>query len=131
MKRIYAAIWLLALASFAAAPAWAATNQLTMSGAPSGTQPSLSANGVDSNISIILTTKGTGGVGIGTATPANALDVKGAAAFGTYAGTASGASNGIIVSGNVGIGTTTPATMLDVNGSLADGTYAGRHRNQQ
>ena len=118
MKRIYAATWLLVLALFAAASAWAqATNQLTMSGAPSGSQPSVSANGVDSNISIILTTKGTGGVGIGTSSPANALDVKGAAAFGTYAGTASGASNGIIVSGNVGIGTTSPAATLDVTGN--------------
>ena len=88
-----------------------------MSGAPSGSQPSVSANGVDSNISIILTTKGTGGVGIGTSSPANALDVKGAAAFGTYAGTASGASNGIIVSGNVGIGTTSSAATLDVTGN--------------
>ena len=47
---------------------------------------------------------GYGNVGIG-ATPTNRLDVSGAAAFGSYAGTA-GPSNGLIVSGNVGLGTT-------------------------
>ena len=83
MKRIYAATWLLALAAFAAAPACAATNQLTMSGAPSGSQPSISANGVDSNIGIILTTKGTGGVGIGTTAPQTTMQVNGSVMMGS------------------------------------------------
>ena len=49
------------------APAWAqTTNQLFMTGAASGSEPSITANGVDSNISILLTPKGTGGVGIST-----------------------------------------------------------------
>jgi hypothetical protein len=48
------------------------------------------------------------GVGIGTTTIANKLDVNGGVAIGTYAGIA-GSSNGIISSGNVGIGTNAPA----------------------
>jgi hypothetical protein len=67
-------------------------------------------------------------VGIGTATPANARDVNGSLAVGTYAGTASGASNELIVSGNVGIGTTSPSSTLDVRGQTVrqqapDGTW--------
>ncbi len=55
-------------------------------------------------------------VGIGTSTPANALDVNGSLAVGSYAGIATGASNELIVGGNVGIGTTAPIATLDVNG---------------
>ena len=55
-----------------------------------------------------------GNVGIGTATPANQLDVKGSLAVGTYAGTASGTSNELIVGGSVGIGTTNPPNSLSV-----------------
>jgi hypothetical protein len=53
--------------------------------------------------------------GIGTKSPADALDVNGSQAVGTYSGTASGASNELIVGGNVGIGTTTPATGMKVH----------------
>jgi hypothetical protein len=59
---------------------------------------------------------GTGHVGIGTTSPTNALDVSGAAALGTYAGTTA-PSQGLIVSGPVGIGTTSPAGLLEVAGS--------------
>ncbi|KKQ01470.1 MAG: hypothetical protein US12_C0045G0007, partial [Parcubacteria group bacterium GW2011_GWA2_36_24] len=45
--------------------------------------------------------------------PVNRLDVSGAAAIGSYAGT-SAPSNGLIVSGNVGIGTTGPGYILDI-----------------
>ena len=114
MKRIYAATWLLALALFAAAPAWAqTTNQLTMSGAPSGSQPSVSANGVDSNISIILTTKGTGGVGIGTTSPAATLDVTG---NGIHIASGGGAASGVLWNNS---GTLTwNSTALTVGGSV-------------
>ena len=47
--------------------------------------------------------------------PANALDVNGSLAVGTYAGTATGASNELIVSGNVGIGSTSPVASLDLS----------------
>ncbi len=48
-------------------------------------------------------------------TPVNKLDVKGNAAFGSYAGTAAPA-NGIIIPGQVGIGTSTPnaSAALDI-----------------
>jgi hypothetical protein len=113
MKRIYAATWLLALALLAAPSAWAATNQLTMSGAPSGTQPSISANGVDSNISIILTPKGTGGIGIGTTSPAATLDVTG---NGIHIASGGGAASGVLWNNS---GTLTwNSTALTVGGSV-------------
>jgi hypothetical protein len=69
--RVSAAAWLLMLAAFAAAPAWAqSTNQLYMTGTGSGNAPAISANGVDTNINMALMPKGTGYVGVGTATPA-------------------------------------------------------------
>jgi hypothetical protein len=63
-----------------------------------------------------------GNVGIGTSSPANALDVNGSLAVGTYAGTVTGASNELIVGGNVGINTTAPQVKLDLAGSLATNT---------
>jgi hypothetical protein len=54
----------------------------------------------------VLSIASSGNVGIGTAAPANTLDVNGSLAVGSYAGTATGASNELIVSGRVGIGTT-------------------------
>jgi Chaperone of endosialidase len=58
------------------------------------------------------------GVGIGTTAPANMLDVNGSVAVGSYAGSASGGSNELIVSGKVGIGTTSPSDLLDVAGAI-------------
>lgn len=56
-----------------------------------------------------------GNVGIGTWTTKQALDVKGTAQIGTYAGTSLAApSNGLIVSGSVGIGTSNPGASLQV-----------------
>jgi hypothetical protein len=55
-----------------------------------------------------------GNIGIGTASPANMLDVNGSLAVGTYAGTASGANNELIVGGNVGIGTASPQSKLHI-----------------
>lgn len=51
-------------------------------------------------------------------TPANILDVKGSAAFGTYAGSA-GPANGLVISGTTGIGTNSPNTSaaLDITSS--------------
>jgi len=59
---------------------------------------------------------GTTAVGVGTANPQNMLDVKGAMAVGTYAGTNTAPAGGIIVSGQTGIGTNTPdaSAVLDV-----------------
>jgi len=52
-----------------------AVNELTLANAATGAAPVLSATGGDTNISIVLTPKGTGGVGIGTASPSNLLHV--------------------------------------------------------
>jgi type II secretory pathway pseudopilin PulG len=56
-------------------------------------------------------------VGLGTASPGNQLDVKGATAMGAYAGGSTAPSNGLIVSGNVGIGTSSAASTLTVVGT--------------
>ncbi len=61
-----------------------------------------------------------GNIGIATPTPLNLLDVNGAMAIGTYAGTnAAPAGTSLIVSGNVGIGTATPGTSLDVRSGVS------------
>jgi hypothetical protein len=51
------------------------TNQLFMTGTGSGHAPVLYTNGVDTNINLAIMPKGTGMVGIGTATPTNTLNV--------------------------------------------------------
>jgi len=70
----------------------------------------------------LMTIMGNGKVGIGTTGPTNMLDVNGSVAVGTYAGTATGASNELIVGGSVGIGTTGPSYPLHIvattNGTL-------------
>jgi hypothetical protein len=58
-----------------------------------------------------------GSLGLGVS-PLSKLDVSGATAIGTYAGTTAAPSNGLIVSGNVGVGTSSPTTNLDVNGTI-------------
>ncbi|MDX2028419.1 MAG: hypothetical protein SFW62_07265 [Alphaproteobacteria bacterium] len=50
-------------------------NYLQVAGAATTAHPALSAQGSDSNIGIVLTPKGTGGVGIGTTAPGNKLHV--------------------------------------------------------
>jgi hypothetical protein len=67
---------LLVLVVAATAPAWAqSTNQLYMTGTGSGNAPVLYTNGVDTNINLAIMPKGTGGVGIGTASPGALLDL--------------------------------------------------------
>jgi len=58
-----------------------------------------------------------GNIGIGTTTPKNLLDVNGALAVGTYAGTNTLTSGYLAVSGRVGIGTATPGQLLDITGN--------------
>ncbi len=64
-----------------------------------------------------------GNVGIGTASPANALDVNGGVGIGTYAGTATTSGN-LVVSGNVGIGTASPSYPLDAYFGTNQGEFA-------
>ena len=57
-------------------------------------------------------------VGVGTASPINALDIYGAAVVGTgYAGVDTAPTNGLLVQGNVGIGTPTTQGLLTVYGA--------------
>jgi len=72
-----------------------------------------------------------GGVGIGTSTPMNALDVAGGMAVGVYAGSGGVNSGVLAVSGSltttqgVGIGTSNPAYYLDVQGTIQAGSAYG------
>ena len=83
-----------------------------------GNLAKLQINGIDK---FTLSSSGNayfaGSVGIGTTNALNSLDVAGGLAVGSYAGTYSAPTNGLIVSGNVGIGTTSPAAMFDVAGT--------------
>ena len=67
------------------------------------------------------TTTGKVGIGLTGATLPNRLDVAGGTAIGSYAGTNTAPSNGLIVSGGVGIGTTTlnSGEKLSVAGNIA------------
>jgi hypothetical protein len=85
-----------------------------------GTNLSINAGGASPTPSYITVCGGVGGctagsVGINIVTAKNKLDVFGAVALGTYAGTLAPA-NGMIVSGNVGIGNNNPSYPLDVTG---------------
>ena len=76
------------------------------------------AHAVLANSSNFYVSSTTGDVGVGTASPINALDVYGGVAIGTsYAGTDTAPSNGLLVQGNVGIGTPTPLGLLHVSGA--------------
>jgi len=68
-----------------------------------------------------------GGVGIGTTSPQNKLDVEGSAVVGAgYSGTTVAPFSGFLVEGKVGIGTTSPQNKLDVEGNAVIGaTYSG------
>ncbi len=66
----------------------------------------------------------TGGVGIGTFTPVNKLDVAGGMAIGSsFAGASVSPANGLVVQGNVGVGTSTPSQPLEVNGNIKTSGY--------
>ncbi|MBS0626539.1 MAG: hypothetical protein JSS32_10865 [Verrucomicrobia bacterium] len=65
------------------------------------------------------------GIGVGTATPRNALDINGSLAIGTYAGATAAPASSLIASGSLAVGTSTPVNKLDVKGGAAFGTYAG------
>jgi len=61
--------------------------------------------------------RASGGVGIGTTSPQNTLDVTGAVAIGeSYSGTNTAPDNGLIIQGDVGIGTSDPSQKLTVDG---------------
>jgi trimeric autotransporter adhesin len=69
-----------------------------------------------------------GNVGIGTASPANALDVNGGEAIGTYAGTAAGSGN-LIVSGGIGIGSASLVMPLTMNVTGSNPSYFSLSQN--
>lgn len=73
-------------------PTASAVNYLQVTGGSTGNAAALSAQGSDTNISIALTPKGTGNVGVGTTTPGEKLDVSG-----SVRGTQLIASNGLVV----------------------------------
>ncbi len=57
-------------------------------------------------------------IGIGTASPASKLGIKGGLSIGdNYAETYTAPANGLLIEGSVGIGTESPAARLDVKGS--------------
>jgi fibronectin-binding autotransporter adhesin len=94
----------------------AATNPQRSADATTGLfSPAAGTVSVASAGNEILRVNGTG-VGIDVTTIANALDVSGGAAIGSYAGNNAAGSGNLIVSGVVGIGTASPvsSTALDI-----------------
>ena len=69
------------------------------------------------------------GIGIGTTTPKNALDVNGGVVIGSggWAGSSTAPTDGVIIKGPVGIGTPAPRNALDVGGGvvIGGGGWAG------
>jgi hypothetical protein len=63
-----------------------AVNYLQVTGAAAGSEPAITAQGTDSVIDIILTPKGTGGVGIGTSSPSSKLEVNGTVTATAFSG---------------------------------------------
>jgi len=86
------------------------------------TAPAGGTGSTQNALATAMTITSAGHVGIGTATPANVLDVNGSLAVGTYAGTAAGASNELIVSGDVSIGTSIPTHSLTLSSTAASST---------
>jgi hypothetical protein len=91
----------------------------------------LTLNSTSGNL--IFNPSSTGGMGMGTTTPLNKLDVKGGMAIGRYAEINTAPNNSIIVGGNVGIEVANPSNPLEVGGpgspytldqSFTNGTYA-------
>jgi len=70
---------------------------------------------------------GKGNVGVNQSTPINVLDVNGNGTIGgSYAGTNTAPSNGLLVQGNVGINTVSPGQQLDVQGTVrSSGGFSG------
>jgi hypothetical protein len=99
--------------------------------------PTLTAGTIINNYTAFFalpTTGGTtGGVGIGTTTPRNALDVAGSMAVGLFAGKSTVSPTGsLAISGGglgltsaVGIGTSSPQYLLDIFGTLNAGAAYG------
>lgn len=77
-------------------------NYLTTKGAAAGSAPTLGTAGSDTNISLALLPKGTGGVGIGTPSPTDVVDIRTPASTGQLGlrviDSASG--NGVFIGGN-------------------------------
>jgi len=106
-----------------------AVNHVDIANSATGGAVALSAAGTDTNISIALTPKGTGGVGIGTSSPSHKLDVRNgsiAAGNGTIFGGISYSSRveiGAISNHNLGfIANNETKMLLDTSGQLMVGT---------
>ena len=107
---------------------WVAVTPLQLPGTTNYVAKWISATNIGT--STILYDNGTN-IGINTITPQNSLDVSGAQAIGSYAGTNAAPASGLIVSGNVGVGTATPltGTKLDVAGGFKLGSIGTLHKN--
>ncbi len=81
-------------------PGAGSANYVTVKGAAAGNAPVIGTAGSDANINLVLIPKGTGGVGIGTTSPLNSLDVKGTSAtadVNVIRAQANATSNGVYV----------------------------------
>ena len=112
----------------------ASVDYLQIAGGASGNpgNVTLSGQGTDANVSIIMTPKGTGGVGIGTTSPASALTVNTAVLrdWGDYGGIeikAVGGSTGtdLIFSGQTTTGWGSIMWTNSTSGNVASGTTIG------